>query len=241
MNNEQVAIEELRRVLRSFVEKSFPKECTCGKRYEDLDAFLSETRESEYPSNLLQIMGYRDQAVSALARDCECGSPLVVIINDRRDRTSEGIRVRRDFGRILYALEQAGMVTEEARDELLGVLSGKETSKISEHELDMIKRLRPAWERLHKRPAWRDLPRPEPAPPPPPPIDVTAEEEKPDTRPAAEEPSPADEPGVEEPPADEPEEPEESKRCMGTTKAGKPCKLMALRGSDYCQMHQPDA
>lgn len=223
MNDERAAIEKLREILRSFVQKSFPKECSCGKHYEDLEGFLAETKESDYPSNLLQIMGYRDQAVTALARDCECGVPLVVIINDRRDRTTEGIRVRRDFGRILYALEQMGMESETTRQELLGVLAGKESTKIGGRELEMIHRLRPAWDELHRRPKWRDLPRPESTPVPPAP-------EPPEPEPIA-----VDAATEEEEPAEE----EEPGHCKGTTKAGKPCKLLALRGSDYCQMHQP--
>jgi len=238
MNDEKAAIEELRGVLRSFVAKSFPKRCACGKRYEDVDNFLAQTTESEYPSNLLQIMGYRDQAVTALARDCECGAPLVVIINDRRDRTSEGIRVRRDFGRILYALEQAGMESEMARHELLDVLEGKDSPNIGDRELDMIKRLRPAWDRLHRHPSWRDRPRPEPVLAAPPPVEIPEPEDE--AAPAVSEiPTAEKPPEVVEQQVDEPPKEEEPSRCKGTTKAGKPCKLLALRGSDYCQMHQP--
>ena len=149
MTNEKKAIDDVRTMLRSLVSKSFPKHCRCGKTYATVDQFLTETEESNYPTNILQVIGYTDASLAALCRDCSCGATLIVIINDRRDFSKDGIRIREEFGDILRVCEASGMKPHIARKELLTILQGGTSDILAKEHIDRVIQLRDEWQEAH--------------------------------------------------------------------------------------------
>ena len=176
MTTETKAIEDVREMLKSLVSKSFPKHCGCGKTYATVEQFLDETAESNYPTNILQVIGYTDTSLAALCRNCSCGAALIVILNDRRDRTKNGIRIREEFGSLLRTCEASGIKPHIARKELLTILQGGTSNLLANEHLERVIELRDEWQKAHLPDG---APQDEPLPLPPEETAPEAEPERP--------------------------------------------------------------
>ena len=131
MQNKKESLNELHKLLESFIDKSFPKKCICGKIYANLQQFLSQTKETSATGNLLGPDDYEGTTAIELWRNCACGSTIMVVIRNRRDTSKEGVRLRKLFGEFLDELMVTGLEHETARQELLKVLCGKSSEILS--------------------------------------------------------------------------------------------------------------
>ena len=102
---------------------TFPKTCrTCGRTYETLEDFMTETDQVDHPSGLMEfITGDVDMGVG-LFRNCVCESTLMSNFKNRRDTSKEGKAHREEFEKLMGMLETKGMRTEKARKTLLSIL-----------------------------------------------------------------------------------------------------------------------
>ncbi len=67
---------------------------------------------------------------------CECGHPLKIFFEDRRDNTEKGHQFREQFGKVLNRLEKAGVEKEQARQQLMLILHGQEGDLISKIDIE---------------------------------------------------------------------------------------------------------
>ncbi len=122
--------EELYNGLQALSNLSFPKLCnTCGKRYENVDEFVSQTEAIRKMSGLKEDLDDDDEIIVNLFRNCTCGSTLMDEFNNRRDLSPGGLKRREKFGALMDRLVEGGMEMETARTELLKVMRG-EGSKV---------------------------------------------------------------------------------------------------------------
>lgn len=127
MRDKRECLEELHKILESFIEKCFPKKCDCGKTYANLQEFLSQTEEATASGSLLEPGDYEGTTAIDLLRNCTCGSTIMVAIYNRRDMSEDGIRLRKRFGQLLDELTAAGIEPDAARRELVRTLCGKDS------------------------------------------------------------------------------------------------------------------
>lgn len=121
-----VADEELYKGLQALSDLSFPKICnTCGKRYETVEEFLSQTETIRQSSGLKEDLDDDDHVIVGLFRNCTCGSTLMDEFNDRRNLSKFGIERRKKFGELTNKLSSKGIPFETARLELLKVMRGE--------------------------------------------------------------------------------------------------------------------
>ncbi|MGE0082687.1 MAG: oxidoreductase [Thiohalomonadaceae bacterium] len=115
---------ELYHGLTALVASAFPKRClTCGRVYQSVDDFLHQTQGLRGGrSGLKEASDDENHTVVELFRNCVCGSTLMDVFNDRRDLSEQGLRRRRQFERLLDALEARGIERVQARQELLKLL-----------------------------------------------------------------------------------------------------------------------
>jgi len=111
----------------------FPKTCSsCGKVYENFEDFIKNT--------LAPAGGGGEQADPGrgirVTRICECGSPVVVSSEFRRDTSESGLRRRYLFGELHDRLVEAGIPREEARAKLLLTLKVWRNEIFTENALD---------------------------------------------------------------------------------------------------------
>ncbi|MBV8660007.1 MAG: hypothetical protein JO142_19480 [Burkholderiales bacterium] len=119
--------------LNALVESSFPKRCNCcGRIYADAATFLREThRIRPEHSGMRQSIGdFGEQIVEAF-RNCECGSTLMDVFNDRRDLSPNGIVRRGIFNDLLAYLQTRGLTEQDAQTELKRVLKGGHSELLS--------------------------------------------------------------------------------------------------------------
>ena len=117
--------------LRALSEHSFPKRCsTCGRVYDSPRDFAEKSSSPPAGTGLKASLDDEDQPVIELFRNCECGSTLMDVFQDRRDTSGRGLRRRQVFQRLLERLETKGMSESEARQELLRVLRGESSDKL---------------------------------------------------------------------------------------------------------------
>ncbi|MGD9873370.1 MAG: hypothetical protein AB7T27_03775 [Kiritimatiellia bacterium] len=125
--------------LKYFLDEEFPKSCDCGEVYYSMEDFIERTREvplAEVSGTGQQGSGVQGLAVN-IVRQCRCGVRMVIDFSSRRDRSPKGNERRQMFGDLLTFFTNAGMPPATARDELLKVVHGQQSS-------DLIKILREA-------------------------------------------------------------------------------------------------
>lgn len=113
--------------LVELAESAFPKRCaSCGRVYETADEYLKATHAvSPRHSGLKQSVDDDGHVIVEAFRNCECGSTLMDIFNNRRDLSEAGNRRRQRFGELLDYLVSQSVDREAARTELLKVLRGE--------------------------------------------------------------------------------------------------------------------
>ena len=122
--------EEIYEGLRALEETMFPKKCAnCGRVYRTLEDFIAQTNEVSGSTGLMAVRHKRKTAMLGVFRNCVCNSTLLVPCLDRRGKTTNQQKRRRIFGRLMETIERIGRTREEARKELLKVMSG-EVSKM---------------------------------------------------------------------------------------------------------------
>lgn len=128
VRDKKAILADIRTALQSLVADSFPKQCSCGKVYKDLDEFLAGTTQVPKGSvGLIQSSDDAESPVANLIRNCSCGSTLMAVFNERRDNSKHGRRTRETFDRLLVLLEEAGLERKRSRQELLNVLQGRDS------------------------------------------------------------------------------------------------------------------
>ena len=119
-------VDDLYSELQALSNMSFPKVCaTCGKRYENVKQFVSQTEAISELSGLKEDLDDDDKVIVKLFRNCTCGSTLMDAFNNRRNLSAVGTKRREKFEEVLDRLVKAGSETETARVELLKVIRGK--------------------------------------------------------------------------------------------------------------------
>lgn len=110
--------------LKELDRSTFPRACPkCGRPFADLAEFLRETVE---PTGSTGLSAYNlDRTIVAVYRNCKCQSTLMVVCQDRRDRTPAGLKRRQLFDRLVNHLQSAGLSASEARQEVLNLLRGE--------------------------------------------------------------------------------------------------------------------
>lgn len=112
--------------LQQLSKSAFPKKCSgCGKVYETLEQFLSETRDIRNSSGLMSSLGEEEQSIVEVYRNCSCGSTLMDFCQDRRDSSASGLKKRKLFDELLEKLVQRGIPSTDAHEELLNLIHGR--------------------------------------------------------------------------------------------------------------------
>jgi hypothetical protein len=124
-NDNGELLDEVVVALRALVNRSFPKKCSCGRVYQNLEEFLAQTRSLNPETGLFQQAELSDKSIMNLLRHCACGSTLLAVFNERRDVSDKGVEIRELFDRVLQYLVDTGLVKEEARRLLLDLLHGR--------------------------------------------------------------------------------------------------------------------
>jgi hypothetical protein len=115
------------RGIMSLGEYGLPAVCPgCGKIYHTLSEILRRSEQGLHDSGMLQAVGEDNQPLVGFYSLCECGKRIKVFVRDRRDRSAEGLLWRETFGELLEAFRGVGIPTQEARQELLKALRGKD-------------------------------------------------------------------------------------------------------------------
>ena len=119
--------------LRALSESTFPKRCAnCGSEYATVQDYIQKTEDVSGKTGLKKGYDDYDQPIVELFRNCVCGSTLMDCFSDRRDISSQGLKRRTLFGKLLSLLESKGVNSDVAREQLLLVLRGQ-PSKLLEH------------------------------------------------------------------------------------------------------------
>lgn len=114
--------------LKSLIQYSFPVECTnCGRAYATLDQYLSQSKVLLQRRSRVTWFDHNDNSFTDIHRNCQCGSRLRVVINERRDKSESGIRKREIFDQLYKIFIAEGMETNCVRQELLKISHGEES------------------------------------------------------------------------------------------------------------------
>jgi hypothetical protein len=112
--------------LRALSESTFPKRCAnCGNEYATVQDYVQKTEDVSGKTGLKKGYDDNDQPIVELFRNCVCGSTLMDCFSDRRDISSQGLKRRELFGKLLSLLESKGVKSHVAREQLLMVLHGQ--------------------------------------------------------------------------------------------------------------------
>lgn len=124
--------KELFQGLQALSDSAFPKRCsTCGREYLSPEDFFRSSRSlNNSSSGLKPSLGDEDEPIVEVFRNCHCGSTLMDFFEDRRDTSAKGLKRRDVFGRMLILLQQRGLGSGEARQELIGLMNGRASEKI---------------------------------------------------------------------------------------------------------------
>ncbi|CAN5335934.1 hypothetical protein BH09VER1_BH09VER1_52570 [soil metagenome] len=115
-------------------ELDFPKSCKkCGRVYENFDDYIRRTKA---PEETTASKSPEARRALEFHRICQCGAPVVVQSENRRDLTAKGLRRRQAFGELQERLIDAGMPREEARGQLLLTLKIWRSELMGDHQLD---------------------------------------------------------------------------------------------------------
>lgn len=118
-------------------ELDFPKSCKkCGRVYENFEDYLRRTTAPEEGSANGSAKSPEARRALEFHRICQCGAPVVVQSENRRDLTAKGLRRRQAFGELQERLIDAGMPREEARGQLLLALKIWRSELMGDQQLD---------------------------------------------------------------------------------------------------------
>ncbi|MFP4475170.1 MAG: hypothetical protein ACLFOY_06385 [Desulfatibacillaceae bacterium] len=119
--------------LTELVEDAFPRECSnCGRLYKSAEEFIEQTEAIRGRSGLTEYPGQEGKSAIYLFRNCVCGSTLMELFRDRRDLSLRGQKVREKFAQLMEILGAFGLDLDEARAELLKLLSGEESQVLND-------------------------------------------------------------------------------------------------------------
>lgn len=125
--DEKTLANEWLRGLMSLGEYGFPKACpACGKVYHSLSELLRQNEVGLKSSGVIQDQAEERQPLVGFHSRCQCGAKIAGLFKDRRDQSPEGLMWRETFGELLEAFKAVGVPTEQARQELLQALRGKD-------------------------------------------------------------------------------------------------------------------
>ena len=110
----------------------------CGKCYETVDEYLSETESIKKSSGLKAALDDDKNPTVEVFRNCVCGSTLMDVFNNRRDLSPVGLSRRKKFGELLDRLTNAGMSAKTAREELLKIMRGENSKLLNIKSSDYI-------------------------------------------------------------------------------------------------------
>ncbi len=128
---QQDDLDSLFKGLKALSESTFPKKCSsCGKVYHDETQFVRETDDVFGKSGLKSSFDDDDSPIVELFRNCSCGSTLMDCFSERRDYTDKGLKRRDTFQTIMELLISRGMEPAIARQELLTLMKGGQSSLI---------------------------------------------------------------------------------------------------------------
>ena len=115
--------------LKALAETAFPKKCiNCGRSFETVDQFLSETRAiGDLSSGLKQSEDDDGSKIVEAFRNCTCGSTLMEFFGDRRDLSEKGEQRRKRFGELIEFIVSNSIDRQIARIELLKVMRGEKS------------------------------------------------------------------------------------------------------------------
>lgn len=86
----------------------FPRKCTtCGRVYDDLEAFLQETDPTDGDSNVFYQLGSQTKLFKYRNCPAPCNSTLVAVSGDRRDSSPKGLKRRQYFDQAWKALKKS--------------------------------------------------------------------------------------------------------------------------------------
>ncbi len=118
--------DELYEGLQALADSTFPKHCnTCGRDYHSAGDFIQQTEDLARGSGLKASWDDDDRPIVELYRNCVCGSTMMDFFTDRRDLSDKGLQRRAHFGNLLIKLEQRGLDSQVARNELIKLLHGQ--------------------------------------------------------------------------------------------------------------------
>lgn len=121
----QAIIAAMQRDLLTIAKESFPKHCSCGRSYENLDEFIAGTESVEDGRGLFVDDDYASGSVVDLIRNCPCGSTLMVAFETRRDHSTGGDKCRTIFGQLHEFFTACGLDAITVRNELLKTAKGE--------------------------------------------------------------------------------------------------------------------
>ena len=94
--------------LKKHYAQAFPKKCNnCGKLYNNIDDFLRATLSMEDLSTIFDEGGLQEY------RNCVCGSTLLLLTDDRRDKSEAGAQKRKLFHDSLLKLCKSSDFSKE--------------------------------------------------------------------------------------------------------------------------------
>ena len=133
MSTDNKAIHQLYEGLVAFSDGLFPKKCSnCGRVYKTAEDYIKET-EPVHRGSGLQSFDYSKagKPVVHLYRNCVCGSTLLTLFNDRRDKSEQGQKYRVMFDELLRKIVSKDIDPKNARLELLKVMRGEESEALA--------------------------------------------------------------------------------------------------------------
>ncbi|UTW07186.1 hypothetical protein [Pseudomonas benzenivorans] len=121
--------------LKALCLDDFPKHCrNCGRTFASEDEYFRETRSIRPEiTGLKGVDDPDDGPLVEVFRNCVCGSTLLVSCCSRRDDSDAGHRRRELFDKLLNFLELQGLPREQARGELLRLMSGERSPMLETH------------------------------------------------------------------------------------------------------------
>ncbi|WP_439859183.1 hypothetical protein [Pseudomonas sp. MBLB4136] len=121
--------------LKALCLDDFPKRCrNCGRTFASEEEYCRETQAIRPEiTGLKGVDDPEDGPLVEVFRNCVCGSTLLVSCCSRRDDSEAGHKRREQFDRLLNILEQRGLAREQARAELLKVMSGVRSAVLEAH------------------------------------------------------------------------------------------------------------
>lgn len=124
---------------QALVASSFPKTCRCcGKVYPDVASFFEETRSLGRGSDIRPSETDDGEPELMLFRNCSCGSTLMEDFAERRDTSEQGRLRRALFAELKGVLVRRGFAEAEAHDELLKVIHGEPSEKLSALGISLV-------------------------------------------------------------------------------------------------------